>query len=237
MAKYCPTYKDGNRSDYTRGKNQIKIIQGIIEKGSKLKDPNQAIEILEKIEKNFQTNVTTNDILSLYDLGKSLVISNNTNLINIKRLQLTGQGKTIYEESSKSYPSITIPYQESINAIKKEIKINLGKLTQVPVKKISFDLNNLYESPIVGKGNYSNIKIETLKDLSTYDIEQIKEYANSIKKDLKIVDFDTKQELNINSYEDYYFYKQNEHKDIILDQISTITIYVKKSNVIATPSE
>ena len=49
--------------------------------------------------------------------------------------------------------------------------------------------------------------------------------------------FDTKQELNINSYEDYYFYKQNEHKDIILDQISTITIYVKKSNIIATPSE
>ena len=237
MAKYCPTYKNGNRSDYTRGKNQIKIIQGIIEKASKLKDPNQAIEILEKIEKNFQTNVTTNDILSLYDLGKSLIISNNTNLINIKRLQLTGQGKTIYEESSKSYPSITIPYQESINAIKKEIKINLGKLTQVPVKKISFDLNNLYESPIVGKGNYSNIKIETLKDLSTYDIEQIKEYANDIKKELKIIDIDTNEELNINSYGDYYFYKQKEHKDIILDQINTITIYVKKSNIIVTPSE
>ena len=74
--------------------------------------------ILEKIEKNFQTNVTTNDILSLYDLGKSLVISNNTNLINIKRLQLTGKGVwgKIYEESSKSYPAVTIPYQEK-NAV------------------------------------------------------------------------------------------------------------------------
>ena len=49
MAIYCPTDDQGDRSDYTRGKNQIKVIQGIIEKAAKLKDPNQALEILEKI--------------------------------------------------------------------------------------------------------------------------------------------------------------------------------------------
>ena len=240
MAIHCPTYNDGDRSDYTRGKNQIKIIQGIIQKAAKLKDPNQAIEILEKIEKNFQTNVKTNDILSLYDLGKSLVISNNTNLINIKRLQLSGRGVwgLIYEESSKSYPAVVIPYQESINAIKKEININLGKLTQVPIKKITFDLNKPYESEIIGNGNYSNINITTLKDLSTYNINQLKEYSKSINKDLKIIDYDTNKEVFINDYSEYHFHSQKEHKDIILDQIQSITIYVKKSNVTpSTPSE
>jgi LCP family protein required for cell wall assembly len=239
MATYCPTYNEGNRSDYTRGKNQIKIIQGIIQKAAKLKDPNQAIEILEKIEKNFQTNITTNNILSLYDLGKSLIISNNTNLINIKRLQLTGRGVwgLVYEESSKSYPAVTIPYQESINAIKKEININLGKLTQIPIKNISFDLNNPYELEIIGQGNYSNINITTLKDLSKYSVNQIKQYAQSINKELKFIDYDTNQEVFINDYNEYNFHIQKEHKDIILDQINSITIYVKKTKITSTPSE
>ena len=40
-----------------------------------------------------------------------------------------------------------------------------------------------------------------------------------------------------NNYTEYYFHSQKEHKDIILDQIKSITIYVKKSNVTSTPSE
>lgn len=233
MAKYCPTYNSGSRSDYTRGKNQIKIIQAMLSSATNLKDPNQAIDILEKVKVNFQTNVKTNDILSLYDLAKSLVITDNTNLVNIKRLQLTGKSvwKKVYDESSKSYPAVTMPYEESISAIKKEIKINLGKTTQKEIKKMSFDINNLYESPIIGKGNYSNVDLKTLKDLRNSSIQSIKEYANSINKPVKFIDYDTNLELNIDSYGEYYFYKQNEHPDIILNQIKSITIYLRKSNI------
>lgn len=237
MGKYCPTYNSGNRSDYTRGKNQIKIIQSLISSATNLKNPNQALDILEKVKANFQTNVKTNDILSLYNLGKSLLISDGTNLINIKRLQLTGKNVwgTIYDESSKSYPAVTIPYQESISEIKKEININLEKIKQKEIKKIKFDISKPYESQIIGKGNYSQTNITTLKDLSTYSIQRLKDYAKDIKKTLKIVDFDTNQELNIDTYGEYYFYKQKEHKDIIINQIDSITIYVKKSNILEIP--
>ena len=237
MGKYCPTYNSGNRSDYTRGKNQIKIIQSLISSATNLKNPNQALDILEKVKANFQTNVKTNDILSLHNLGKSLLISDGTNLINIKRLQLTGKNVwgTIYDESSKSYPAVTIPYQESISEIKKEININLEKIKQKEIKKIKFDISKPYESQIIGKGNYSQTNITTLKDLSTYSIQRLKDYAKDIKKTLKIVDFDTNQELNIDTYGEYYFYKQKEHKDIIINQIDSITIYVKKSNILEIP--
>ena len=237
MGKYCPTYNSGNRSDYTRGKNQIKIIQSLISSATKLKNPNQALDILEKVKANFQTNVKTNDILSLYNLGKSLLITDGTNLINIKRLQLTGKNVwgTVYDESSKSYPAVTIPYQESISAIKKEININLEKVKQKEIKKIKFDISKPYESEIIGKGNYSQTNTTTLKDLSTYSIQRLKEYAKDVSKPLKIVDFDTKQELNVDTYGEYYFYQQKEHKDIIINQIDSITIYVKKSNIEETP--
>ena len=239
MAKYCPTYNKGIRNDLTRGKNQIKIIQALISSATKLNNPNQAIDILEKIKNNFQTNVKTNDILSLYNLGKSLVINNGTNLINIKRLQLTGKNVwgSIYDESSKSYPAVTLPYQESINAIKKEININLGKTKQKEIKKINFDIKEPYETEIIGKGNYSKTNITTLKDLSTYSIEKLKTYAKDINKTLKIIDYDTNQELILEQYGEYYFYKQKEHKDIIIDQIDSITIYVKKSNIIIEPEQ
>lgn len=239
MGKYCPTLSSGSRNDYTRGKNQIKIIQALISSATKLNNPNQALDILEQVKTNFQTNVKTNDILQLYNLGKSLLISDGTNLINIKRLQLTGKNVwgTVYDEASKSYPAVTIPYQESINAIKKEISINLEKTKQKEIKKIKFDINEPYESEIIGKGNYSQTNITTLKDLSTYSIERLKTYAKDINKPLKIVDFDTKQELNIESYGEYYFHSQKEHKDIILNQIDSITVYVRKSNVVEEPEQ
>ena len=85
MGKYCPNLNEGSRSDYTRGKNQIKIIQSLISSATKLNNPNQAIYKLEQVKANFQTNVKTNDILQLYNLGKSLIISDGTNLININQ--------------------------------------------------------------------------------------------------------------------------------------------------------
>ncbi len=230
MGKYCPSYNEGSRNDYTRGKSQIKLIQAIISKATELRDPDQALEILQKVKANFQTNVTTNDLLSLYNLGKSLVVSDSTNLVNIKQLQLTGQSvfRKVYEESSHSYPAVTMPYQESINAIKKEININQGKTTKKEIKKISFDINKPYESEIVGKGNYSKINLSTLKDLSSYSVPSIKNYANEVKKTLHFIDVETNQQIELNDFTEYMFYYQKEHKDIMLNQIKEINIYVKK---------
>lgn len=230
MGKYCPSYNEGSRNDYTRGKSQIKLIQAIISKATELRDPDQALEILQKVKANFQTNVTTNDLLSLYNLGKSLVVSDSTNLINIKQLQLTGQSvfRKVYEESSHSYPAVTMPYQESINAIKKEININQGKTTKKEIKKISFDINKPYESEIVGKGKYSKINLSTLKDLSSYSVPSIKNYANEVKKTLHFIDVETNQQIELNDFTEYMFYYQKEHKDIMLNQIKEINIYVKK---------
>lgn len=230
MAKYCPNDTEGNRNDYTRGKNQMKVILGIIKAATKLKDPNQLINILETTNNNFQTNVKANDILSLYSLGKSIMLTNTSNLINIERLQLTGRNawKEVYEPATKSYPAISLPYQESIDEIKKEININLGKEKPNLIKEISFDLNNLYEEKVIGSGNYSNTNVTTLKNLANMSISEIKEYAKNNNKELVIQDYDTKEKLNIEDYTNYYFHGQKSHVDTIIDQLENITIYVKK---------
>ncbi len=230
MEKYCPTFTSGSRNDYTRGKNQMKIMLGILKAATKMTDPNQAVDILQKIKANFQTNVKTKDVLSLYNLGKSIVLSDSSNLVNVQRMQLKGYSvwNYVYDPLSKSYPAVTIPYQGSINDIKKEININLGKSKATLVKKASFDLNNLYKDTVAGQGNYSESKIKVLKNLSSMSVEQIKSYASSNGLTVKFIDNDTKQEISLSSWGEYKFYKQKEHKDTILSLVKSITIYIKK---------
>jgi len=228
MQIYCPDYNEGTRNDYTRGKNQMKVILGVIKAATKLKDPNQAINILDTISKNFQTNITAEDALSLYNLGKSILISDSSNLINVQRLQLSGKNVwgSVYDTSSKSYPAVTLPYKESINEIKNEIEMNLGIKESQNIKEISFDLNNLFQDTLLGSGKYSNTGITTLKDMSNMSLEDIKSYINSINKTLYLIDETTNNEIyDTNGY--YYSY-QKEHKDTIINQLDSVTIYVRK---------
>ena len=229
MQQYCPTYTEGVRNDYQRGKNQMKVIMGIVKAATKLTDPNQAVNILEKISSNFQTNVTTDDVLSLYSLAKSLVISDTTELVNVQRLQLKGYNAwgTVYEPSSKSYPAVTIPYTGSIKDIKNEMNINLGKSKYTLIKSISFDLNKPYESTIIGQDKYTQEKIKTMPNLSTYSVSEIKTFASNNNKALQFVDIDTKQNVDIYDYSTYHFYSQSVHKDTILDMVNDIVIKVK----------
>ena len=229
MQQYCPTYTEGVRNDYQRGKNQMKVIMGIVKAATKLTDPNQAVNILEKISSNFQTNVTTDDVLSLYSLAKSLVISDTTELVNVKRLQLKGYNAwgTVYEPSSKSYPAVTIPYTGSIKDIKNEMNINLGKSKYTLIKSISFDLNKPYESTIIGQDKYTQEKIKTMPNLSKYSVSEIKTFASNNNKALQFVDVDTNQNVDIYDYSTYHFYSQNVHKDTILDMVNDIVIKVK----------
>lgn len=229
MQQYCPTYTEGVRNDYQRGKNQMKVIMGIVKAATKLTDPNQAVNILEKISSNFQTNVTTDDVLSLYSLAKSLVISDTTELVNVQRLQLKGYNAwgTVYEPSSKSYPAVTIPYTGSIKDIKNEMNINLGKNKYTLIKSISFDLNKPYESTIIGQDKYTQEKIKTMPNLSKYSVSEIKTFASNNNKALQFVDVDTNQNVNIYDYSTYHFYSQSVHKDTILDMVNDIVIKVK----------
>ena len=105
----------------------------------------------------------------MYNLAKSVVISDSTNMVNVQRLQLSGYSVwgSVYDISSKSYPAVTIPYQGSIRDIKNEMNANLNNSSIKAITKISFDLNNPYKDEIIGQGKYSEARIATLKDLSS----------------------------------------------------------------------
>ncbi len=238
MAQYCPTYNKGTRNDFTRGKNQMKIIMGIANAAVKTKDPNKLLSIMDSIKKNFQTNITSKDILKLYNLAKSMVISDSTNLVNIERLQLAGYnvnvtgGITIFDpvlgkyKEDYGYPQVTIPYKGSIEDIKDAIKNNLNNTSIKAITKISFDIDNPYTITIIGDKTYKEDKVTTLKNLSSYSLDEIRTYASKNGLSVKFIDKDTNKEIN--DLDSYTFSSQKEHVYTILDQIDTLTIYVKQ---------
>lgn len=227
MAKHCPTYNEGNRNDFTRGKNQMKVLYGIARSAANMDSADDIINVLNSVSNNVQTNVKAKDALSLYNLAKEVFL-NSEDSIYVERMQLNGYDVWgyVYEPSSKSYPAVTIPYQGSINDIKKEININLNKINPTMIKNISFDINNPFKEELVGSKKYNESKIKVLPNFTGYTLDNISEYARINNKNVKFIDIETNEEITDTL--PYYYNSQKEHKDTILDQISTITIYVKR---------
>lgn len=223
-------WNTGTRNDYVRGRNQMKAIVGVANQIRNLTSPNQAIEILEIISKNFQTNVSSQKMLSLYDLAKTIAFSKEGNIVNIQRMQLSGYSLKVWDVLSKSYPSVTIPSTGSIKLIKEQIKINLGKKSGSLIKKTSFDINNQFKEEVIGSGVYSGTRLATLKNFSGQSVSSIKSYASSNGLSVKFVDIDSKNDVSISEWGTYSFHSQKEHKDTLLKLVNSLTIYVKKAS-------
>ena len=144
MAKYCPDYNEGNRSDFTRNTNQQLVIKGIINAAKNISSLSEVNKILDTISKNIDTNMKVEQMLSGYDLIKSLAVNKNANTLNIQKTKLKTysigkSGHMIYEPSTKSYASVAFYYKQSLQDIIDAIKINLGKKKGTLIKKFSFN--------------------------------------------------------------------------------------------------
>ena len=71
--------------------------------------------------------------------------------------------------------------------------------------------------------------------LSSYSLDKIKSYASSNGLKVKFIDKATNKEVI--DLDNYKFSSQKEHVDTILDQISTLTIYVKEKVTYTQPEE
>ena len=128
--------------DIGRGYNQQLLIKAIINKFAEVRDVNTIMKLLETISNNLDTNLSTNEILSFYNIFKDVIESkkqgSTNDLLNIIQIKLKGEGKTIY---FKQYNSNMWSYLLDDNSIKeatKEMKINLGSEEPELIKEFKF---------------------------------------------------------------------------------------------------
>ena len=168
MAIYCPTYNKGIRSDFVRGENQQKIISGIINQLKNIKGINDIYSLLDLISNSLETDISTNQILSLYNIGKELLINNENATVSFDRLVLKGIDRLIWDESLGIKLYNFYYNRDSLKDIVEAMNINLENIEPEIIKEIHFSINNPYEKISIGSGPYSK----------TYDINLVPSFIN-----------------------------------------------------------
>lgn len=129
------------QGDIDRGYNQQLIIKAMIQKMTTIRDVNQLLSILDTVSKNLDTNLTTDEILSFYNIFKEILTTTNYqggDVFFINQLRLSGYGKMIYYPSMKQDLWNYILDEDSIEDVSKEMKINLEKEEPVMIKEFTF---------------------------------------------------------------------------------------------------
>lgn len=146
--------------DLDRGQNQQIVIQALINKIRTIRDASKFLNILNTVSYNLDTNFTTNQILSFYNIAEDILNNNlakdDADLVNITRLYLQGSGQMIYDENMRMMLWNYIPNKDSRKDIIKAMKTNLGLLKSEVIKEFKFSINDEYEKEIIGYGPYKS---------------------------------------------------------------------------------
>ena len=190
--QYCSReWTNYNSSDFVRGQNQQKVIQAMANKIKNINSVDTFYSMLDSISQSMETNMSTENILSFYNIAKDMLIKSNnsstelSDLIGFERLYLSGYDQTIvdYDSINNTGSQLAlynfVPYQGSINDISRAMKINLGIMSDDIVKNYDFDVNNEYEEEVIGKGRYDEAGIAILPSFVGKDVSNVSSYCSA----------------------------------------------------------
>lgn len=166
-------------SDLARNRHQQQIVEAMAKKVLSLKSFSDFEDLLEAVGKNISTNLSTNQILSFYQTLKDMVVSglNGNDFINIQKtylevysLPINIGGMTI---SALGY------HDNSLNAIKDALNVNLGLKEEEMIKTFSYDYNEEYTTPIIGKGVSGGTKLATVPNFTGSTVSYAETWASN----------------------------------------------------------
>ena len=157
---YARNRKQLANGDFGRAQHQQIIVKALINKMKTITDVTKFMDILNTVSNSMDTNLTTKQILSFYNVGKDIVkrslSSNDADLINIQQLFLQGTGQMIYDERAKMVLWDYIPNKSSRKDIIQAMKENLELAEHTVITEFSFSINDPYEKAVIGEGPYKS---------------------------------------------------------------------------------
>ena len=234
LARHRKTLATG---DLQRGLNQQLVVQGMLNKLKSISSANQALEILDTVSNSIDTNFTTNQLLSFYDIAKNILLtSNSENIINIQQLYLSGVSQNIYDESMGLVLSDYIINQSSLDQVVKVMKQNLGLEDVSLTYQMDFDIEDEYEMETIGKNPTSSTETYALlPNFVGEDISHARAWLGARGISVKI------EEKVVTSATDGQILSQNLPENKRLDLIGsagvTFTVAVVEQATVTPPTE
>lgn len=210
------------RGDFERVEHQQMVVEAMVNKLKNISNLDDFYKILDDVTKNIDTNMSTEQILSLYDVAKNVLLNTNNSKLSIQKTYLTGYDLTMYMESYRSYIYTFQYYHNSLNDIVDAMKVNLGLESPKPIKTFSFDANETYELHVAGKGSYSEKRRELLPNF----IGSTRSYVESWARERGIT-------LNVNeensTLPNDQVISQDRHVGLLVDKLTSFSITVSKN--------
>lgn len=156
------------RADFDRVQHQQLIVEAIVKKAKDIRSVNGFYKILDAISNNVDTNMTTDQMLSFYEVGKDVLknkLNGENSFISIEKTELTGYSRTIDEAYTFQY------YKDSINQINNLMKVNLEKTKPTLIKTFSFSAKSPYEVKLIG----TDVKVTSDEKVSSIETNTVKE--------------------------------------------------------------
>ncbi|MBR3897690.1 MAG: LCP family protein [Bacilli bacterium] len=144
-----------NSSDFVRGLHQQEVVTALLNKFKDIKDLDTVYKLLDTISVSMVTNMSTDQILSLYNVFKDAASRSDggsmDDILGIQRLQLNGYDTRIVDYGGTNLSLYNyVLYDESVKEVSDAMKENLGIKKSKTIKSFSFDVNNPYEKEVIG---------------------------------------------------------------------------------------
>lgn len=219
--------------DFQRVQHQQLVVEAMAKKVKTIRSVNMFYNVLNAVSKNIETNVSTDEMLNLYNVGKKMMFENGASL-NIEKTYLTGYDLTMLIPGLGNVYTFQY-YPESLNEIIKAMKVNLGLEEPELVKTFNFSVNYEFEVPVIGKQYYSVKRNEALPNFIGSNINYLNTWASS--RNISVnVNYITEGMGGYDESKNGIIVSQNIEKGTLVSSISSITVGVVKVNEITTPT-
>ena len=209
--------------DFQRAQHQQMIVEAMIQSMKSVRSVNDFYSILNAISNNIDTNMSTNEMLSFYNVAKNLLIKSGDVNLNITKTYLTGYDLYVYNGSGKTYTFQY--YKQSLADIVKAMNITLGKEKKEEIKDFTFDLNEPYEKKVIGKTYYNETRKQVVPDFTLMSVSEAKSWGNNNGITINVNEITSESE----EYTDGQITSQSVHDGVLTEEVSSsITVTVIK---------
>lgn len=220
-------------SDLDRVRHQQQVVEALANKALHFSSIKDLQNILTAVSKNISTNMDTDTMLSGYNVLKNVVGSklSGTDGLNISKATLETYSLNVYVPQSGRNTSAQGYYLSSLNDIKHAFNVVLEKEKDEMVKTFSFSVNETYELYSPGKGKRTEKSGELLPSFVGKTVDDAKEFCNQYNISLNVKYVDPESEFYNKSVNVGLIGNQSVHKDVLVNSISELTVYIVNSKV------
>ena len=177
-------WRNYTSNDFIVGEHQQEVVTAMLNKFKDIDSLDTVYKLLDTISNNMVTNMSTDQILSLYNVfkdvaSKSVGMRNMADVLPIQRLKLNGYDARIYDYGGTNLSLYNyVLYDDSIEAVSNAMKVNLGEKKTKVVKSFSFDVNTPYEKEVIGADITGSRSLVQLPSFVGKTVDYVRSYCS-----------------------------------------------------------